>query len=50
MIGEILTWVGVGIAALFAFMLFRSAERSSDADDSRPRARAKVVAKKEEAA
>jgi hypothetical protein len=34
-IGEILTWVGVAIAALMTFALYRSAERSSLAAESK---------------
>jgi hypothetical protein len=34
-IGEILTWLGVGIAALATFALYRSAERSNLSGDSK---------------
>ena len=34
-IGEILTWAGVGIAALFTYVLYRSAEGSSLPGDSK---------------
>ena len=37
MIGEILTWAGVAIAALATFALYRSAEKANLAGESKDR-------------
>ena len=35
MIGEILTWMGVGAAALFTYAMYRSAERANLSGESK---------------